>query len=170
MNSKLSGWVTVTVDQVKSTDVEGVGNLRQIGEKTYRWVKNADAAVDFVAGEAAYHKITDTTTLKQNVYQALTANLAFLAGIVQGALTHGSYGWIQVLGPCSISVSGATTGGTDIAAGDWLKGANTKSYLVRDGASTAQATYARAAQTLVAVGTTTTPAAALVAGFISALD
>jgi len=169
MNTKAI-YNTTTVDLVRSTDVEGVGSLRTIGEKVYRWVKNADAAVDFIVGEATYHKISDGSLMQTLVYQCLTANLSVLAGIAQGLLTHGSYGWIQVLGPCSVSASGATTGGTAIAAGDWLKGVNTANYMVRDGAATAQATFNRCVQTLVAIATTTTPAAALVSGFVRCLD
>lgn len=170
MNSKISGWVTITVDQVKSTDVEGVGNVRTIGEKVYRWVLNADAAADLTAGQTAYHKISDGSLIFQKVYQCLTANLSVLAGIVQGTLTHGLYGWVQCLGYCSVSVSGATTGGTDIAAGDYLKGVTAASHMVRDAAATGQPTFPRGVQILAAVGTTTTPAAALVAGFVRALQ
>ena len=169
MNTKVT-WQTVDVTVVKTTDVEGVGSVRTIGEKLYRWVKNADAAVDLAVGDAAYHKITDLTTVAQNVYQCLTANLSLLAGFAAGAITHGTYGWVQIYGPGSVSASGATTGGTVVAAGDWLKGVNTANYMVRDGASTAQATFNRCVQTLVAIPTTTTPAAALVAGFIRCLD
>lgn len=170
MNSKLI-WCSAVTDS-HTTDKEGVGNLRLSGAKAYRYVKNADA-LDLALGEIAFHKLSDQSTMYQNVYQALTANLSVLGGVVVStnglkSTTGGAcYGWIQVLGyNGSISVSGATTGGADILIGEHLKGANAVSYAVRD---TTAPTYRRTIQILQSVTTAETPAAALVKGTIFAL-
>ncbi len=149
---------------------KAVGKIREEEDKLYRFVKNAESSTALALGEAAYHKITDTTDLLKNVYQCLTANLSLLGGIVMATagIAAGDYGYIQTFGlNASITVSGPTTGGTTIAAGDWLKGVNAASYMVRDGPSTAQSTYARNVQILQTVATTTTPAAAYVTGMIN---
>jgi len=169
MQSKLV-WRTSTVAVRANTDIELVGSVRNVGADSFRWVENKDV-VALALGQAAYHKLSDGATFENSVYQCLTANLTCLAGIVcatDGIDSTGSnrysFGWVQIFGNNgSISVSGATTGGTDIASGEFLKGANAVSHLVRD--STAP-TYRRTVQILAAVTTTTTPAAGYKRGFI----
>lgn len=159
------------ITEVAATDVEGVGTIRVEQDKIYRWVKNAETATTFSAGQVVAHVITAGTTAIQEVKQMATANLSFLAGVVMGTLVGSSYGWIQIWGTGSVSVSGATTGGTDIAAGDVLKGVNAAAHMVRDqaaGAATPPVGF-RNVKILVSVTTTTTPAAALKAGEIRCL-
>lgn len=149
-----------------------LGKLRDEGGKKYRLVKNAEASATLALGVAAYHKLSDAANHEKYVYQCLTANLHCLAGIVvtTAGILAGQAGWVQCHGNnASVSVSGATTGGTDIAAGEFLKGSNAADNLVRDTVTTGRGTYARTVQTLTAVGTTTTPAAAYIRGFILAL-
>lgn len=158
--------------QSYTSDPEGdVGKLRYEDDgRIFRFVKNAESATALTLGQACCHTISDLTDMCKNVKIPLTANLGALAGIVMATdgIAAGSYGWIQVFGlNASVSVSGATTGGTNIAAGDYLKGADTKAYLVRDAAT--QRLYRNGVQILTAVTTTTTPAAALVAGFITCI-
>lgn len=166
---------TKTTDTSKSTDVEGIGRYRFSDDgRVYRWIKNNDT-VTLNQGDVCFHKYSDgadqstatSSSIGRYVYQCLTANLGIMAGIVTttSGIAAGQFGWIQIFGEnLSVSVSGATTGGTDIAAGDYLKGKNVSNYLIRDTATSP--TYNRSIQALVAIPTTTTPAAALTKGFI----
>lgn len=153
----------------KTTDDElDVGRVRFEESKRYRFVKNAESATTLSLGHVAFHKLSDAADMLKNVYLALTANLSVMAGVVMATdgIAAGSYGWVQTFGyNATISVSGATTGGTNIAAGDYLKGANGVSYAVRDAAT--QPAYRRNIQAITAVATTTTPAAAAIAGLIN---
>lgn len=158
------------VDSKTTDDDNAAGKLQWEENKAYRLVKNAEASTAFVLGDAVYHKLSDGADMSKNAYIALTANLSVLAGIVvaTNGIAAASYGWVQVFGMNdTINVSGATTGGTNIAAGDYLKGVTAVTYLVRDAAT--QPAYKRTVQAVTAVGTTTTPAAARIRGFISCL-
>lgn len=173
MNTKLI-WRSQLV-QVSDNDLDGVGNVRQSGGDVYRYVQNKDAGVALALGDIAYHKFSDGANMTKYVYQALTANLSVMAGVVVGTdglaaytTTSVSCGWIQIFGyNGSVNVSGGTIGGTNIVAGDYLKGVNVASYSVRD--SVTQAMYARNIQILEAVTTTTTPIAAVKKGFINCI-
>lgn len=169
-----------TLTDVKTRDKEGVGRERlESNGHRYRWVQCAEAAAtDFVAGQVAFHKISDGEDMLKKVYVALTANLSVMAGVVMGALEGGgtdvatntepSFGWVQTFGyNTSVSVSGATTGGTDIAAGDYLKGITAVKHVIRDAAT--QSLYRRNIQILEALGTTTTPAAGFKKAFVNCL-
>lgn len=156
-------------DSLASDPDNSLGKLNYQEQGIYRFVQNADT-VTLALGDVAFHKLSDLSAMHQKVYQALTANLGVMAGVVvaTAGLTTLQYGFVQVFGyNGSVSVSGATTGGTNIAAGDYLKGVNTQNYTVRDAA--VQPQYKRTIQILTAVATTTTPAAALQPGFISCI-
>lgn len=157
------------LDAVFATDPgQLVGNIRYEDDKTYRFVQNAETNITFSAGDIVAHVLTNGTTSTRTIKQVVTANLGYLAGKVEApSLKPSSYGWIQINGEGNCSVSGATTGGTNIAAGDYLKGVNAANYVVRDAAT--QGLYRRSIQVLTAVATTTTPAAALKACYISCL-
>lgn len=165
----------------KTRDLEGIGRERQEADGSkYRWVQMKEAAAtDFTVGQIAFHKISDTSDMLKNVYIGLMANLSVMAGVVMASTLYGggtdtlnntyaSFGWVQIFGyTASISISGATTGGTDVAAGDYLKGVNSAKHVVRDAA--VQAAYKRNIQALEAVGTTTTPAAGFKKGLVNCL-
>lgn len=156
---------------IKSTDVEGVGTLRYENEKIYRWVKNEEASTALTVGQLATHVIANGILLTTTVKQPATANLGFIGGVVVAtSLTAGYYGWIQIYGPnSSVSVSGGTTGGTDIAAGDYLKGVNSAGHAIRDTTIGGTPAFRRNLVILESVTTTTTPAAALKKAFINCL-
>lgn len=174
-------WQTALTD-CKTRDLEGIGRLRYDDDgNVYRWVLNKEAAAtDFTIGQVVFHKISDGADMLKWVYQALTANLSVMAGVVLGSTLYGGgsdvgtntyagFGWVQVMGfTASVSISGATTGGTAVAAGDYLKGVNSASYVVRDAAT--QPLYKRNIQVLEAVGTTTTPAAGFKKGMVNCLQ
>lgn len=156
---------------VRSTPIDPVGGLIFHDSKVYRMVKNAETVTALTVGQVCCHTLTDTDTIFESVKIPLTANLGVLAGVVMAAsLAAGSYGWIQVLGVnTQVSISGATTGGTDIAAGDFLKAVNSATYVVRDNA-TGASVYPRNIQALEPIGTTTTPAAALKKAYVRCLQ
>lgn len=164
-----STWQTLVTD-TSSEDLEGVGTIRfGTDGKVYRWVRNVEGSA-LTVGQVGFYDLSDTAGMaRQEIVQANTADLGGMAGVVLAtSLADDYYGWIQVLGyTASISVSGATTGGTDIAIGDYLKGSNGASYLVRDAAT--QALYGSNVQILESVATTTTPAAAHVKGIVNCL-
>lgn len=156
------------LSQSSLTDTNGVGNEVEVNGNIYRWVKNAESSTTIAFGQAAFHTLSDGITLHQNVKLCATANLGYLGGVVvaTSGIAAGSYGWIQTHGTnTSVSVSGATTGGTAIAAGDYLKGVNAAAHVVRDAVT--QPAYKKLIQALTAVATTTTPAGAYLPCFIS---
>lgn len=163
------GWQTLLTSSY-TTDVENVlGALRYENKHVYRWVKNNESATALTVGQVCGHVLSEGVDMDKKVTIPATAGLMAVAGVIMATsgIAAGSYGWILVRGTGSISVSGATTGGTNIAAGDYLKAVNAAAYAVRDAAS--PPTYRRTMQTLTAVATTTTPAAALVAGEVFCL-
>ena len=90
--------------------------------KTYKYIKYdaATAAVAGVAGEVAYFlAIVGNTSV---VSSDLSDCNGIGAGVLQAALTDGTYGWVQVCGPATLSI--ALTAGADgnaltaIGAGD----------------------------------------------------
>lgn len=153
-----------------------LGRIRVEDGKMYRLIANCETATDFALGDVVFHKLSDGVNMSKYGYKCLSANLSVAAGVVvatAGILSSTGtsprrYGWVQVFGEnASVNVSGATTGGTDVAAGDYLKGVNAAVYLIRDAAT--QALYRRNVQILEAVGTTTTPAAATKKGFVNCI-
>jgi hypothetical protein len=177
MNTKMI-WQT-KLTEAYDEDLEGVGSVRWEGDACYRWVKNEDASNALSYGQAAYHALANTTNFLKYVKQAATANLSALGGIVMAtaglAANTGTnpkiYGWIQVFGyAASVSVSGQTTGGSDLAVGDFLKGVNSANHFVLDATTGTAPTYSRTVRLLEAVGTTTTPAAAYKKALIQCLQ
>ena len=162
---------TKSVTAVSNQDLEGIGVLRWVGDKVFRWVRNDDTAVDLTAGKPCCHTLGNGADIFKSVKEPLTANLGMLAGIAMATVTSYVaptyyYGWIQVLGyNASISVMNQTN--ATPAAGDYLKGVNSESYLTQD-AST-QPLYSKNVQLHAALATHTTVAAAAVAGMINCL-
>lgn len=166
-------------------DKEGIGRIRYEDDgSVYRWVWNKEAAAtDFTIGQVAFHKISDGADMLKYVYIGLTANLSVMGGVVLASTLYGGatyasnsnttntykgFGWLQVHGySASVSMSGATTGGIAVAAGDYLKGVDSAKHVVRDAAT--QPLYKKTIQTLEAIGTTTTPAAGFKKAFVTCL-
>jgi hypothetical protein len=124
-------YTTKTVLESSAYDLEGTGCLRAVGDKIYRWVKNASTTTAFAAGEVACHSVAVLASdagLKEITVPA-TADLGFMAGIVASTTIAASsgtlpkiYGWVQVLGyygTAAIAIQTAT-----IAAGAKLIGAD----------------------------------------------
>lgn len=90
--------------------------------KAYKYVKYdaATAAVAGVAGEVAYFLaiVANTTVVSSDVSDCNGIG----AGVLQASLTDGTYGWVQIEGPATLTI--ALTAGADgnaltaIGAGD----------------------------------------------------
>ncbi len=108
-------------------DVEGIGTLRQEGDKWYRWVKNSESSA-LVAGMPVCYQSADAEAYHESVGIPASADLNTLAGISMGAIPALGFGWIEIEGyHASILFS---IGKTDITAGINAYPADTVSYLV----------------------------------------
>lgn len=166
LNAQKTLFVTALTD-VKTTDVETVGTLRWDGEKCYRWVYNS-GSTDFVAGNVAFHDLSDGAAFTSYVDAAATADLCAMAGVVMGALTHGYYGWIQVLGyTAAFGVTNEKT--TPTVAGASFIGINGAVYCTAGAVIGTAPLYARHIIGLDAVATVTTPAATTIKGYVQCL-
>jgi hypothetical protein len=153
-------FVTQAVTEYSTSDLEGVGTLRWIGGKCYRWVKNGNSSTAWIVGQTVFHKGGDYADIFTVAYEALTAQLMLMAGVCCSATPAASYGWVQVYG-YNVSVSAKNASGTTYAIGDYLKGATGATYLTFD-AST-QAAYKKNVQLLEAAATVTTTLIAVAA-------
>ena len=157
-------WKTKLVTEVRNTDVEGVGSLRWVDDKLYRWVRNDDAAKDFAVGDVVFHDsaVTDPVNMFEGIEDCDTEGLGLMAGVVMAptlvfyAAADSSkrcYGWIQVLGYTpSAQVLHHT--GTAYAVGFYLKGSAGAVYAVADAAT--QPLYLRNVQLLEAMASNVT--------------
>lgn len=152
-------FVTKLITETKTAtegDVEGVGRLRWVNEKLYRWVKN-DESTATVAGEPVMHDSTNSTAFHNGVVQAATgvaADVAFFAGICMGAIPALGFGWILVSGVYEDAIVDEP-GTTAIAIGESLIPSATLDYLGRDTALGTAPTYSRHAVALEVVATAT---------------
>jgi len=134
-------WKTA-LDEVRNSDVEGVGNLRwEDGDKLYRWVRNNDGANDLSLGDVAFHDSTDSpATMFDDVQQCNSADLGLMAGVVMAPTlvfylstdkSKKCYGWVQVLGYTeSVQVIHST--GTSYVIGASLLGVDGQNYALPD--------------------------------------
>lgn len=124
-----------SLTETSAIDLEGVNTIRRDGNKTYKWVKyNNGAAVAAVAGNVVYAYALAGDAVSGGyengeVTMDLTDGL-FGAGILQAIIADGSFGWIQIRGPATMTTAalagadgqaltmiGATTDGTlDLSA------------------------------------------------------
>lgn len=102
---------------VDLTDKEGIGTIRQEGNKWYKYVQYDEgaAAVDSVAGEVCYYYTLDgykNNIVTSDLSDALGgAGLEMGAGVLQAILSDGEYGWIQIKGLATLTI--ALTAGAD---------------------------------------------------------
>jgi hypothetical protein len=148
------------ITDYKSTDVEGAGQLRWVGDKCYRWMKNGEAATAWVAGQPVCGKGADYGDIHKIAYIPVTAQLMFLKGIAMSAVPATYFGWVQVHGYyASVMVKNAS--GTTYTIGCYLKGLDQSTGMTFDGAT--QAAYKRNVQVLESVATVTTTLIAIAA-------
>lgn len=147
---------TALVTETAIFDREGIGTLRWVGNKMYRWVRNIDEAT-FAAGALVCHDLDDEVDLLKNVSAVAAADLGVLAGVVQASIVLTDlYFWIQVLGTYDGVLVTDTTDVT-ITAGDYLKGVSGQAYGILD--SVTQPAYSRNIQIIETVNTQETPVA-----------
>jgi len=140
---------TTGPEVVSAFDLEGVGTLRWIGNKCFRWVQNRSAAIQYV-GDPVCHAVANigTNAFYETVLVPATADLGCFAGIVMGELaayaagtvgTAKTFGWIQVYGHNThIHTNDA---GTDLAALENMICVDGKHYMQRGAAVATASVY-----------------------------
>ncbi len=99
------------------TDMEGVGSIRFEGNSIYKWIKYNEGAgsVAAIAGDCAYFYGLSGDAVSggyENSEVTMDRTDAYLAaGILQAVIADGSYGWIQIRGPATLTQ--ALSGGAD---------------------------------------------------------
>ncbi len=109
-------------NDAKLGDLEGVGTLRWVGDKCYRWCQNRHTA-NMAAGDVVFHTFSDLANAHKYIRDGNTTDLGFMAGVIastaiayHSTASKGNYGWVQVLG-YNASVKTLPDGTTAIAAG-----------------------------------------------------
>ena len=83
----------------------------ETGCKKYKYVKYSDAAVDAVAGNVALYVKPAADTTGTVVTSDASDGDGVGAGVLQTAITHTYYGWVQVTGVATLTT--ALTAGAD---------------------------------------------------------
>jgi hypothetical protein len=90
-------------------------NITSAGLKKYKYVKYNTAAgtVAAVAGNVAYYYAPGGTSAgaTTEVTSDLSDSAGVGAGVLQAVITNGSYGWVQITGPATLTT--ALTAGAD---------------------------------------------------------
>lgn len=120
---------------IESTDVEGVGNIREDNfGRLYRWVKNRNATA-FTAKQPVCYDAGNvgSSALFKSVNSPVTADLMLAAGVAMTAIAASGgdcYGWVQIFGYFKDArVLGVS--GTAVVIGDELVAANATTTLTR---------------------------------------
>jgi len=102
--------VYTTLDEGKTPKLGDVFNGS--GNKCYKFVqyKEGTAAVDGVAGEVAYY-VADTGYAANTVTSDLSDSSEIGAGVLQANMSDDEYGWVQIKGAATLSIS--LTAGAD---------------------------------------------------------
>lgn len=93
------------------SDLEGVGTVREEGNKRYKWIlfNNGAGNVASVAGNFAYYYLA--AGLAANTVTMDLTDAILGAGVFQAIIANGSYGWIQIKGNATLTT--ALTAGAD---------------------------------------------------------
>lgn len=103
------------VTDVDTVDKEGIGSLRQEGNKWYKYcrIQNETATVaggagtlvayDAATGYAAHRVVIDMTDA-----DAVPFGAGALCGTVTGTAGTAYYGWVQIKGPCTLDTAVAS--------------------------------------------------------------
>lgn len=155
MNMKFTGFRTPNLTDFRSTDVEGIGNVRWESTfattKRYRWVLNSTATTLTAGGVYTYGTanaggfFTEIFTFGQSG-KGTSVNGPVVAAV--SACPTGQFCWVQENGEVSAQVSGAT--GSNAAAFDALKPVSGQIYLTLDVAGGTAPTAAGRPQILAA--------------------
>lgn len=150
MNKQL--FKTKLITEVSPNDLEGVGTLRWVGDRLFRWVNNA-TGTDTVVGEVVCHDMSANpdSGLFEKIYKSVSNDLSMMAGVCMSIITDAKFGWIQVFGHCTSALVLEDTGTTTVI-GDYLKAVNNDVVATLD--STSQPLYTRNLQALEALTST----------------
>lgn len=170
--------------RIDKGDVEGVGTLRWVGDKLYRWVQNRDDTA-LAAGDVVCHKFANGADSLKWVNACATADFSYTAGVVASttiavgsaagtdgtAYDDGGYGWVLVEGYYAAAAvllsqtTAAAAGASMVSATDNVKTAT-------PGVAIAMSTapkYTRHLLLLEAVATVTTAAAGTAKVYVNCL-
>lgn len=90
------------LDDIKSTDVEGLGRIREDDKgNVYKWVKDNNSTVSSAAAHAYAVYATGDRSL---VTESPAASFTNVAGVFMAAISGGKYGWIHVKGKGTVLV------------------------------------------------------------------
>lgn len=90
-------------------DREGVGTIRHEGNSVYKWIKyNSGAgAVAAIAGDVAYYYGVGGDAVSggyENHEVTMDRTDGYLgAGVLQSVIPNGSFGWVQIRGPATLT-------------------------------------------------------------------
>lgn len=110
------------LEETSTIDLDGVGAIRQEGDKFYKWVRynNGTAGISAVAGLCVGY-VSGTTTHEVTPDVSDTADLG--AGVMLSAPANGEYCWIQTKGISGILSQDVTDPTAVIGQAVTLKGA-----------------------------------------------
>lgn len=106
-----------TLTENADYDKEGVGAIRFEGRKVYKWVKYNQGVgpVAAIAGNVVYYYGVSGDAVTggyENNEVTMDLTDGYLgAGVLQSAIPHGNWGWIQIKGPATVTT--ALTAGAD---------------------------------------------------------
>jgi len=128
--SYITGMNLTNIDSEPQFKLGGIGQTSDGKKYKYVQYEAATAGVAGVAGEVAYYaKVATGDATGTIVTSDLSDSDEVGAGVLQAALTDGSYGWVQVTGVATLSINltagadgdpltptGATDGTLDVTA------------------------------------------------------
>jgi hypothetical protein len=108
------------VTDVGTSQLYPLGTLREQEGQSYRYVKRNDSTVAFAAGDLVY-RVGSTVAVYWNVSGDISdQDAAFVAGVAQGSIADGGYGWIKTKGLVTNLKKKAGTAGFTLVKGDFL--------------------------------------------------
>ncbi len=132
---KSSGYSTPAITDIRTTDKEGVGMLREKDNKVYRWVLNSTGGTLTVGGAYTFGTVSTGfwTTLYKFGQSAVGTSIHGPVAVAVSAIPDAQYGWVQVSGECVVQCGGAT--GSNVATFGNLLPVSGQIYLSLDTAA-----------------------------------
>ncbi len=129
----VTGLIRVPLSALRTNDEQVIGSLYEVGQKTYRYVKNAGSTALVARASCAELLTSVEAGMKTRVISpdimsgANTAIVGLPAGMPMSSIGGsgsgtGAYGWIQCKGPAKVSVIRTSTA---IAIGSFAIGTGT---------------------------------------------
>jgi hypothetical protein len=133
---KTSGFFTRDITDIRLTDVEGIGIIRWVGNKRYRWILNSTTTTLTVGGNYTFGAVstggffTEIYTFGQSSKET-TINGPIVTAV--SAIPSAQYGWVQEGGEVAAQIGGAA--GSNVAQFGNLLGVSGQIYLTLDTAT-----------------------------------